>query len=185
MDWVFEMEVGRRERQRQVSVPGSLVEPGESSPLGRVGHNGEVGIRPHSKQSSPRPPVWSPTCPRPSAPGAGSAVRSAMTSMVPEKVTCLPWRCVGTPHGGLHTIYTRSPSVLHTCLLVCDGARAAGDRRVGVDAMRRVGVIVALTALLACSEGRRRPPRPWPGGRQRMPVRPTRQARRGCTWWSP
>jgi hypothetical protein len=52
------------------------------------------------------------------------------------------------------TIYTRSPSVLHARLLVCGEARAAGGRRVGVDAMRRVGVIVALTALLACPEGR-------------------------------
>jgi hypothetical protein len=52
--------------------------------------------------------------------GTGCGVRRliATTSMVPDKVTCLPWCCIGTPHGGLHTIYTSSPSVLHTCLLI-------------------------------------------------------------------
>jgi hypothetical protein len=46
MDRVVEMEIGRRKRQWQVRVPGLLVEPGHSSPLGRVGHHDEVGIQP-------------------------------------------------------------------------------------------------------------------------------------------
>ena len=93
-------------------------------------------------------------CPRPFGAGCQVGRLIAMASIVPQKDACQPGRCIGTPHAGLHTIYTRSPSVLQTCLLVCGGGRAAGGRRVGVDAMRRVGVIMALTALLACSEGR-------------------------------
>jgi hypothetical protein len=46
--------------------------------------------------------------------------------------------------GDLHAISTHSPSVLHTWLLVCAVARAAEVAEWGVDAMRRVAVIVGM-----------------------------------------
>lgn len=76
-----------------------------------------------------------------------------MTSMVPEEVT-LPALALcrnaawGSPHH-LHTFSIGSPHVP----VGLGRSKGRGRPPSGVDAMRRVGVIVALTALLACSEG--------------------------------
>jgi hypothetical protein len=117
----------------------------QKTPMPKFG--GRPDERPHHRASSL---VFA----LPKTAGTGRGVRRpiTVTSIVrgrsPACPGAVPERRMGPP-----AIYTRSPSVLHACLLVCGGARAAGDRRVGVDAMRRVGMIVALTALLACPEG--------------------------------
>jgi hypothetical protein len=71
-----------------------------------------------------------------------------------QRVTGL-CRGAGAHGDRLHAISTRSPSCLHPDLVTCCVARAAVAADWGMDAMRRVGAVVALRfSFWACPEGR-------------------------------
>jgi len=110
----------------------------------------QLGI-PGTDQSGPAPPAGrtgTPATGRPAATAPGDAPQPRYRSRSQTQLTAQTefpsgTRFIGMPYGSLHAIYTRSPSVLHTCLLLCRQGRGRGGRRVGGGAMTLVRVIVA------------------------------------------